>query len=89
MLCANFTTTTYIYMLEKEMATTPVFLPGEFQGQKSLANYSPWGHRESDTNEQLIPHYCIYTYRLVPAQGHPTLMTIALNLFSGPLFKLG
>ena len=28
---------------------TPVFLPGEFHGQKSLAGYSPWGHIESDT----------------------------------------
>ena len=26
-----------------------VFLPGEFHGQKSLASYSPWGHRELDT----------------------------------------
>ena len=29
--------------LEKEMATTPVFLPGEFHGQRSLMGYSPWG----------------------------------------------
>ena len=27
--------------LEEEMATTPVFLPGEFHGQRSLAGYSP------------------------------------------------
>ena len=27
---------------------TPVFFPGEFHGQRSLAGYSPWGHRESD-----------------------------------------
>ena len=31
--------------LEKEMATTPVFLPGKSHGQRSLAGYSPWGHR--------------------------------------------
>ena len=24
---------------------TPVFLPGESQGQRSLAGYSPWGHK--------------------------------------------
>ena len=30
---------------------TPVFLPGEFHGQKSLAGYSPCGHRELDTTE--------------------------------------
>ena len=32
---------------------TPVFLPGEFHGQRSPAAYSPWGHKESDTKEQL------------------------------------
>ena len=31
--------------LEKEMAPTPVFLPGEFHGQKSPVGYSPWGHK--------------------------------------------
>ena len=30
---------------------TPVFLPGEFHGQRSLAGYSPRGHKESDTTE--------------------------------------
>ena len=30
---------------------TPVFLPGEFHGQRSLQGYSPWGHRELDTTE--------------------------------------
>ena len=28
---------------------TPVFLPGECYGQRSLAGYSPWGRKESDT----------------------------------------
>ena len=28
---------------------TPVFLPGEFHGQRSLMSYSPWGCKESDT----------------------------------------
>ena len=32
---------------------TPVFLPGEFRGQRSLAGYSPCGCKESDTTEQL------------------------------------
>ena len=30
---------------------TPVFLPGEFYGQRSLVGYSPRGHRESGTTE--------------------------------------
>ena len=37
--------------LEKGMAITPVFLPGEFHGQRSLAGYSPWGHKELDVTE--------------------------------------
>ena len=28
--------------LEKGKIPTPVFLPGEFRGQRSLAGYSPW-----------------------------------------------
>ena len=30
---------------------TPVFLPGEFHAQRSLAAYSPWYHKELDTTE--------------------------------------
>ena len=30
---------------------TPVFLPGEFHGQRNLAGYSLWGHKESDTTK--------------------------------------
>jgi len=30
---------------------TPIFLPGEFHGQSSLAGYSPWDHKESGTTE--------------------------------------
>ena len=37
----------------KAWQPTPVFWPGESHGQMSLASYSPWGHKESDTTEQL------------------------------------
>ena len=37
----------------KEWQPTPVFLPEESHGQKSLAGYSPWDHKESNTTEQL------------------------------------
>ena len=30
---------------------SPVFLPGESHGQRSLAGFSPWGCKESDTAE--------------------------------------
>ena len=36
---------------------TPVFLPGESHGQRSLVSYSPWGRKESDTTEQLHFHF--------------------------------
>ena len=38
----------------REWLRTTVFLPGEFHGQKSLAGYSPWVHKESDTTERLL-----------------------------------
>ena len=31
---------------------TPVFLPGESHGQRSLVGYSPWGCKELDMTEQ-------------------------------------
>ena len=37
--------------LEKEMAPTPVFLPGESHGQGSLVGYSSWVRKESDRTE--------------------------------------
>ena len=30
---------------------TPVFLPGKFRGQRSLADYSPWGRKELDMSD--------------------------------------
>ena len=32
---------------------TPVILPGKSHGHRSLVDYSPWDHKESDTTEQL------------------------------------
>ena len=34
-----------------EWLAIPVFLPGEFHGQRNLADYSPWGYKESDMTE--------------------------------------
>ena len=47
-------------LLEKGMATNPVFLPGKFHGLRSLAGYSPWGHKELDITEQLTLHTVCY-----------------------------
>ena len=46
---SDFTFTFHFHALEKEMATTPVFLPGESQGRGSLVGCHLWGHTESDT----------------------------------------
>ena len=35
---------------------TPVFLPEKSHGGRSLAGYSPWGHKESDMTERLSAH---------------------------------
>ena len=32
---------------------TPVFFPGESHGQRSLAGYSPWGHKELEMIQRL------------------------------------
>ena len=37
----------------REWHPTPVFLPGESHGRRSLAGCSPWGCKESDTTERL------------------------------------
>ena len=48
----------------REWQLTPVFLPGEFHGQRSLAGYSPWGRRESDTTEWLSTHVIFFREKL-------------------------
>ena len=35
----------------KDWQPTPVFLPGESHGQRSLVGYGPWGSKELDTTE--------------------------------------
>ena len=39
--------------LEQESAPTPVLLPGESHGWRSLVGCSPWGGEESDATERL------------------------------------
>ena len=48
---------------------TPVFLPGEFYGQRSLAGYSPWGHRVRHDSAQ----FTISDQIRSVAQSCPTL----------------
>jgi len=43
--------------LEEEMATHFSILAWKFHGQRSLAGYSPWGHKELDTTEHTHSYY--------------------------------
>ena len=43
----------FIFFFLRKWQPTSVFLPGEFPGERSLTGYNPWGHKESDTTEQL------------------------------------
>ena len=40
---------------------TPILLPGEFHGKRSLAGYSPWGCKQSDMTERL--HFLSLSFR--------------------------
>ena len=41
----------------RECLPTPVFLPREFRGQRSLVGYSPWGCKEWDTEQTRLTNY--------------------------------
>ena len=44
----------------RQWQPTPVLLPGKSHGQRSLVGCSPWGHKESDTTEQLHFHFLVW-----------------------------
>ena len=50
---SDFTFTFTFMHWRRKWQPTPVFLPGEPHGQRSLAGYSPWTHKELDMTEQL------------------------------------
>ena len=55
----------------REWLPTPVLLPGEVHGQRSLVGYSPWGHQESDTTEWLtlsLFHFSLSLSAWVPSE---------------------
>ena len=70
----------------------PVFLLGEFCGQRSLAGYSPWGPKEWDTVEQVTLSLLNYTPE-IPGRGcqepclYVTFKTSLLPTCSLFLFK--
>ena len=41
------------HLRRRKWQPTPVLLPGKSHGRRSVAGYSPWGRKESDTTERL------------------------------------
>ena len=60
--------------LEEKWQLTPVFLPGESHGQRSLVGYSPWGHKESDVTEA-TEHGRSFKRKLREFRGIPVIRT--------------
>ena len=58
----------------REWQPTPVLLPGEFHGQRSLVGCSPWGLKESDTTEQV-------SRQIMSSVEHLFMCLIAINLW--------
>ena len=52
----TFSRMLYSWNQIRQWQPTPVLLPGESRGQRSLVGCSPWGHEESDTTERLHFH---------------------------------
>ena len=61
----KYITSSQLMPWRRKWQPTPVFLPGEFYGQRSLVGYSPWGCKELDMTERLTN-----TSRLVTNLGY-------------------
>ena len=46
-----------MYSWRRKWQPSPVFLPGESHGHRSLVGYSPWGRKESDMTEHIALTY--------------------------------
>jgi len=60
----------------RKWQATPIFLPGESAlTEENLVGYSPWGHKELDTTEQLT-----LSLSILSLQPLPSLISSYLNL---------
>ena len=55
---------------------TPVFLSAKFCGQRSLADYSPQGHKESDTTEHMRTHTQGFIWQKYVTKDHKNFNTL-------------
>ena len=58
---SDFTFTFHFHHWRRKWQPTPVFLPGESYGRRSLVGYSPWSRKESDTTERLNNNNSFFT----------------------------
>ena len=67
--------------LEKRLTTDSM---REFHEQRSLAGYCPWGHKESDTTEQLSMHTHVHANQksIGKRRGWITMRKVQCNYFS-------
>ena len=69
----------------REWQPTPVFLPGELHGQRSLAGYSPCDGKEADMTELLpLPHFSVWRGTFFFLSTH----VIAFNSHHSPRVSL-
>ena len=57
---------------------TPVFLPGKFHGQRSLAGYSPWDCKELDVTECTHVYTHTHTHTHTHTRDNSALVSILL-----------
>ena len=70
----------------REWQPTPVLLPGESQGPRSLVGYSPGGLQDSDTTEPLALPVLLLAYLSLGITSREQLL--ALRVYSDPFSKL-
>ena len=61
---------------------TPIFLPGKFHGERSLASCSPWGRKGSDTTEHVPIHAHCLRKQLESESETRSVMSDSLQLYS-------
>ena len=68
----------------REWLPSPAFLPGEFFGERSLAGYSLWGRKESDTTERVSLQFhftCTIWAHILKAEKNPAKLNNVLFYF--------
>ena len=59
--CRRFRFYSWVEKIPWRKKWQPIFSPRESYGQRSLADYGPWSHKESGTTEQLTYTQLIHT----------------------------